>query len=172
MNDQEEIEQRGDESFALAVGFAIGLGMVIMPFVGEGPVRLEIVVLGAVILVASVIRSVALERGRSGPVRSCGDGDGISVGQFWWVGVAVPFGFGTWATFLYLAQKTHEQKFLWASVIYGVTLPVALALNLAGGDQGTSSTVSAVLLGLVWVAGVLHAIRIRREVFESTTYAP
>ena len=162
MNDQEQIEQRGFESFALAAAFTIGLGMVILSFVGEGPVRPVTVVLGASMLVISLIRSVAMERSRSAPVQRHGDGSGITVGEFWWVGVAIPFGLGAWATFLYLARRTHQRKLLWSSVIYAVTLLVALSLNLAGGDQGPASVVSAVLLGLIWVVGILHAILIRR----------
>lgn len=169
MNDQEQIEQRGFESFALAAAFTIGLGMVILSFVGEGPVRPVTVVLGASMLVISLIRSVAMERSRSAPVQRHGDGSGITVGEFWWVGVAIPFGLGAWATFLYLARRTHQRKLLWSSVIYAVTLLVALALNLAGGDQGPASVVSAVLLGLIWVVGILHAILIRREAADRTT---
>jgi len=82
----------------------------------------------------------------------------------WWIALAaVPFGFTTWAAFLYAGIRTKRKGLFAAAALYGALLAGYLVLD-AGNSHGTPEAVGAILGIAAWIGGLTHALAIRRTV--------
>lgn len=89
-------------------------------------------------------------------------------GELWWLGVAIPFGYGAWATFLYLAIRLRSRSAALAFCSNLAAVGVAVWLNIASGDQDNlEGTLSSVLLGVTWIASMVYAVAIRQRVRQA-----
>jgi hypothetical protein len=83
----------------------------------------------------------------------------------WWAGLIVPFGFGVWASFVCLAVRTREPRWLgWAAAYMAPVLMGLYLIELAHGQDARLASVGSMLSMLAWGVGVLHALRIRDDV--------
>ena len=83
----------------------------------------------------------------------------------WWVALAaVPFGFTTWAAFLYAGLRTKRRSLLVASGVYGAMLIGYVLLDTAGHSRGADLAVGTILALGAWIGGFVHALAIRRSV--------
>jgi len=83
----------------------------------------------------------------------------------WWVALAaVPFGFTTWAAFLYAGLRTRRRNLLIASGVYGAMLIGYVVLDTVGHSRGADLAVGTILALGAWIGGFVHALAIRRSV--------
>lgn len=84
--------------------------------------------------------------------------------EYWWTPLLVPFGIGSWVSFLSLGIHLRHPVYVVAGIFYATTVVVALWLNVASNDEGTGSDLAGVVLVCAWVASAAHAYVIRRSV--------
>jgi DNA uptake protein ComE-like DNA-binding protein len=91
---------------------------------------------------------------------------GIELGRSWWVLLTlIPFGFGTWAAFLYAGIRKGVRVWLLDAVIYLVLLALGWAYIVTHhGERGGLHSLSAMLLIVIWIGGFAHALAIRPRV--------
>jgi hypothetical protein len=83
----------------------------------------------------------------------------------WWVALAaVPFGFTTWAAFLYAGLRTKRRDLLVASGVYGAMLVGYVVLDTAGHARGPDLAIGTILALGAWIGGFIHALAVRRSV--------
>jgi Helix-hairpin-helix motif len=84
----------------------------------------------------------------------------------WWVAlIAVPFGFGIWAAFLYIGVRLARWRWLVCAPLYlGLAVGSYVLLTTPIRDLGPLSWAWAGVSPLVlWVVGAAHALHARRE---------
>jgi DNA uptake protein ComE-like DNA-binding protein len=82
----------------------------------------------------------------------------------WWIALTVvPFGFTTWAAFLYLGLRTKRPSLFAAAGGYGALLVGYLVLD-TDDARGGRVAIGAVLAIGTWVGGFIHAMAIRRSI--------
>jgi DNA uptake protein ComE-like DNA-binding protein len=82
-----------------------------------------------------------------------------------WVFISlVPFGWLTWAGFLYAGLRAKQSGWLWAAALYLVVTAATLTVvSLDDNTTGAEDNVGYGLMMLTWAAGVAHAFTVRKE---------
>jgi DNA uptake protein ComE-like DNA-binding protein len=93
-----------------------------------------------------------------------------ALGSKWFLLTFVPFGFTTWAAFLYAGLKTKRPSLLAAAAGYGALLVAYLVID-AGDAHGAREAIGAVLALGAWVGGAAHALALRRGVDRQLSLA-
>lgn len=83
------------------------------------------------------------------------------LGAAWWLGTALPFGVGIWATFLYLAVRLRRLVYLVWAALYLAALIGVLQVNARASGDPDGETIAAILMCGLWAAGILHSAFIR-----------
>jgi Helix-hairpin-helix motif len=85
-------------------------------------------------------------------------------GDLWWIGVVIPFGLATWATFLYLGLRARRAQWLAWAAAYLAMLVGGLGVNQLGNDADPLfGAIAATILMVTWGAGIAHYYVIQTE---------
>ena len=85
-------------------------------------------------------------------------------GEYWWVGLLMPFGLGAWAAFAYVGVRTRSAKFLSFAACYLTPIIAGVVLNLAAHDEGVGSDIAEGLWVATWLVAGIHGRAVRETV--------
>jgi DNA uptake protein ComE-like DNA-binding protein len=71
-----------------------------------------------------------------------------------------PFGFTTWAAFVYIGIRARRPRWLAWAAVYAALLAGYLALDATAGHSSVAAAVAAVLALLAWIGGGVHAFAV------------
>jgi DNA uptake protein ComE-like DNA-binding protein len=80
-----------------------------------------------------------------------------------WLLLVLPLGFTTWAAFLYIGIRARRPQWLAWAGIYAATLVASGVLDTPAHSSSAAQSVAALLLGLTWVGGGIHAIAVSNQ---------
>jgi DNA uptake protein ComE-like DNA-binding protein len=81
-------------------------------------------------------------------------------GKAWLLLVVIPFGFTTWAAFVYIGIRARRPRWLAWAAVYAALLVAYLALDTPAQHSNASSGVAAALALLAWIGGGTHAFAV------------
>lgn len=80
-----------------------------------------------------------------------------------WLFLTLPMGLTTWAAFLWAGLRTKRRDLLVAAAAYGALATVAIVSSVID-LSGVGGSIAGGLFATVWVAGIIHALSVRRGV--------
>jgi DNA uptake protein ComE-like DNA-binding protein len=80
-----------------------------------------------------------------------------------WLLLAIPFGFTTWAAFLYIGIRARRARWLVWSAVYAAGLAAYATLDTPAHPSSTAQGLAAGIALATWIGGGIHAIAVSND---------
>jgi DNA uptake protein ComE-like DNA-binding protein len=81
-------------------------------------------------------------------------------GKAWLLLVVIPFGFTTWAAFVYIGIRARRPRWLAWAAVYAALLVTYLTLDASDGRNNAVAGIAAGVALLAWIGGGAHAFAV------------